>query len=95
MTTGRRAFARETPPETLVAILREEPTDPRDVNRELPHELRLIILRCLQKERGARFESARDLAFALRMVGFGSAVRTTLPPVRRRRVRSRPHPARL
>lgn len=88
MTTGRRAFARETPPETLVAILREEPADPRDVSREVPDELRLIILRCLQKSPDARFESAKDLAFALRMASLESSGRPTPPPARRSRARS-------
>jgi serine/threonine-protein kinase len=87
MTTGRRAFARETPPETLVAILREEPADPKDVS-DVPDELRLIILHCLQKNPHARFESAKDLAFALRMASLEPGRRATPRPEPRRRIRS-------
>jgi serine/threonine protein kinase/tetratricopeptide (TPR) repeat protein len=68
MATGRRAFFGENPAETLAAILRDEPKDPGDLVPELPDYLRLVILRCLAKHPASRFESARDLAFALKVV---------------------------
>jgi serine/threonine protein kinase len=63
MLTGRPAFAGETTPETMAAILKEEPahTLPADV----PPALARIVSRCLEKKREARFQSARDLAFGL------------------------------
>ena len=69
MVTGRRAFAGETTAEILVAISKEEPRDPTDVVADLPEDLRMIILRSLAKDPEARFQSARDLAFALKVVG--------------------------
>ena len=67
MTTGRRAFPGETPPEAFVATLRSEPKDPADLVPGLPSELRLLILRCVEKSPDRRFQTAADLAFALRL----------------------------
>ena len=67
MVTGRRAFRGETTAEVLVAILKEQPQDPADVVGDLPEDLRMIVLRSLAKEPEGRYQSARDLAFALRI----------------------------
>jgi serine/threonine protein kinase/Flp pilus assembly protein TadD len=88
MATGKRAFFAENAAETLVAILRDEPADPADLVPELPDHLRLVILRCLSKYPDSRFESARDLAFALKVAGSESARARTAPP-------AKPRPARL
>ncbi len=65
MAAGQRAFHRETPVETLNAILREEPAKfPADVSAEA-QGLVAIVMRCLEKRPGERFESAHDLAFGL------------------------------
>ncbi len=52
MVTGKRPFAGETAPEVLVATLRKEPRDPADLEPGLPEDLRLLILRCLEKDPG-------------------------------------------
>ncbi len=67
MVTGKRTFAGETGPEVLVATLRKDPTDPADLAPGIPEDLRLLILRCLEKDPGQRFQTARDLAFALKL----------------------------
>ncbi len=72
MVTGRRAFPGETPPEVLVATLRAEPRDPADLVPNLPPELRRLTLRCLEKKPERRFQTAADLAFALRIPFTGS-----------------------
>ncbi len=87
MATGRRAFFGENPAETLAAILRDEPKDPGDLVSDLPDHLRLVILRCLSKYPDSRFESARDLAFALKVAGTESASHRGAPPEKRRLVR--------
>jgi Tol biopolymer transport system component len=63
MLTGRPAFVRETWAETMAAILKEEPPEP-NTPTVTPGLVR-IVSRCLEKKREARFQSARDLAFAL------------------------------
>jgi serine/threonine protein kinase/tetratricopeptide (TPR) repeat protein len=67
MVTGQRAFGGETPPEALTATLRHDVTDPADLVPGLPGEVRLLILRCLEKSPDRRFQSAADLTFALRV----------------------------
>jgi len=66
MLTGRRAFQRESGVETMMAILHEEPPELREGSRTLPVELTEIVVHCLEKKPDERFQSARDLAFALR-----------------------------
>jgi eukaryotic-like serine/threonine-protein kinase len=64
MATGHRAFERRTGAETMAAIAGEEPAE----LDAIPLELRRIVARCLEKEADARFQSAQDLAFALRTI---------------------------
>ena len=81
---GARPFAGRTHGEVLAAILRDEPPDLS--GGPLPAELVGVIRHCLQKKPEQRFQSARDLAFALKAIGLGSAVTTPVSaPVRRSR----------
>ena len=65
MLTGARAFHRETSMDTMTAILREDPPAfPARVRTEAPG-LAALVLRCLEKEPGERFESARDVVHAI------------------------------
>ncbi|MFN2239638.1 MAG: protein kinase [Thermoanaerobaculia bacterium] len=70
---GRRAFARKTPTETIVAILREEPKPLIECGRAVPAEVEEILAHCLEKDCEERFHSAGDLAFALRLTIRGSS----------------------
>jgi Tol biopolymer transport system component len=60
MVTGRRPFARETAAETMTAILKEEPLE-----QGIPASIAPLLRHCLEKKLERRFQSARDLAFAL------------------------------
>jgi predicted ATPase len=62
MVTGKRAFQKSTSPETLAAIIREEPKPLRSWNPEAPAPLRWVVERCLAKEAENRYVSTRDLA---------------------------------
>ena len=65
MLTGQRAFRRDTAAETMTAILREDPPDlPQPQAAQAP-ALDRIIRHCLEKNPAERFQSARDVAFAL------------------------------
>jgi Tol biopolymer transport system component len=83
--TGQRAFSRPTTIETLNAILKE---DVPDLPEALPAGLRQIIEHCLEKEPARRFQSAPDVAFALR--SFGSTSGTRIPPPEASRPGARP-----
>jgi Tol biopolymer transport system component len=68
MVTGARAFQRDTPPETMTAILKEEPAESPLTATQSPPVVGRIIRRCLEKDPSARFQSAHDLAFALEAI---------------------------
>jgi len=73
MLSGQRAFNKATVPETLTAILKEEP--PEIANS--PYNA--ILARCLEKDPAQRFQSMKDLAFALRSApSSGSAAKVVV-----------------
>ncbi len=77
MLAGRPAFTRDTAPETMTAILKDDPPALRAP--DVPPSLARIVSRCLEKTREMRFQSARDLAFGLEMVSDTAA--TAMPAV--------------
>jgi Tol biopolymer transport system component/predicted Ser/Thr protein kinase len=62
MATGKRAFARGNAPETMAAIIREEPEPVAAVSPKTPPPLRWIVERCLAKGPDERYASTQDLA---------------------------------
>lgn len=72
---GVPAFERATAAETMAATLRQ---DPPDLPSPVPNAIRQIVGRCLEKNPEERFQSARDLAFALRQLT-GSSVTAAEP----------------
>jgi eukaryotic-like serine/threonine-protein kinase len=65
MLSGRRAFRRDTPAETMTAVLKEDPPELTDAAHPVWPALDRIMRRCLEKNPEQRFQSARDLSFAL------------------------------
>jgi eukaryotic-like serine/threonine-protein kinase len=65
MLTGNRAFQRPTSVETLNAILKEDPPGLETETLHVAPGLERIVHHCLEKKPGDRFQSARDLTFAL------------------------------
>ncbi len=65
MLSGSNPFRRGTQADTLSAILHDDPTPLTDLRPRLPPALELIVARCLAKDPDHRFESARDVAFAM------------------------------
>jgi eukaryotic-like serine/threonine-protein kinase len=69
MLAGRRAFSRNHPVETILSVLNEEPMElPERLGDPSATALSLIVRRCLKKDREQRFQSARDLEFALEAI---------------------------
>jgi Tol biopolymer transport system component len=62
MATGKRAFARGNAPETMAAIIREEPEPIAATAPKTPAPLRWIVERCLAKNPKERYASTEDLA---------------------------------
>jgi serine/threonine protein kinase/tetratricopeptide (TPR) repeat protein len=66
--TGRGAFRADTAVDTMTAVLRDELPSITDSGQRIPYELDRIVHRCVEKNPAARFQSAGDLAFALRSI---------------------------
>jgi eukaryotic-like serine/threonine-protein kinase len=65
MLSGVRAFRRDTSVETMNAVLKDDPPELADPDRVVSPTLERIVRRCLEKNPEQRFQSARDLSFAL------------------------------
>jgi eukaryotic-like serine/threonine-protein kinase len=83
MLAGRRAFRGETEVDTITAVLREDPPDSDLEQAGIPLPFQQIVRHCLEKEPENRFQSARDLGFALETLSDPN-----LRPVRLRRKKS-------
>jgi serine/threonine protein kinase len=62
MLTGRVPVDLETPMTALVQVLEKEPRRPRNLRKEIPLDLELICLKCLEKAPAKRYASAGALA---------------------------------
>jgi eukaryotic-like serine/threonine-protein kinase len=65
MISGQRAFRRDTAAETMTAILKDDPPELSEMAHPVSPGLERIVRRCLEKQPEQRFQSAKDLAFAL------------------------------
>ncbi|MFN7979198.1 MAG: protein kinase [Vicinamibacterales bacterium] len=72
MCTGTRAFKGATAADTMSAVLSADPPE-FVVAGQTPPALERIVRRCLEKQPAERFQSARDLAFALESLSHLSA----------------------
>ncbi|MDQ5856992.1 MAG: protein kinase [Acidobacteriota bacterium] len=62
MAAGRRAFHGDSAPETMAAIIREDPEPLSRIALSTPAPYRWIVDRCLAKDPDDRYASTRDLA---------------------------------
>jgi serine/threonine protein kinase len=79
MLSGKRAFHGDTAADTMSAILKEDPPDLNETNRNISPALERVVQHCLEKNPEQRFHSARDVAFDLETLsnqsGTGSRLR--------------------
>jgi len=80
--SGRSAFRADTAIDTMTAVLRDELPSLSDSGQRVPFELDRIIHHCVEKSPAARFQSAGDLAFALRALASGDPALVSLRPRR-------------
>ncbi|HTO88608.1 MAG TPA: protein kinase [Thermoanaerobaculia bacterium] len=89
MLSGRKAFKRDTASDTIAAILKEDPPELTHSGRNISPALDHMIRHCLEKDRGRRFQSARDIEFALEQTSSPSLAtgpQPAVPPAGKRRV---------
>src|SRR5262245_24666178 len=72
MLSGRRTFSGESAVEVMNAILKEEPPELGETNKQINPQLEKIVRRCLEKKSERRFQSASDLGFALEALSTSS-----------------------
>ncbi len=65
MLSGKRAFHGDTPADTMSSILKEDPPELSETNRNVSPALERIVQHCLEKNPESRFHSASDIAFDL------------------------------
>ena len=86
MVAGLRAFQCESSVETMNAILKQ---DPPAISGDVPPAIERVIRRCLEKAPDERFQSARDLSFALEALSAPSSSTSTreaaIPALEKRR----------
>jgi serine/threonine protein kinase len=68
MAAGQRAFSGDTAPVLENAILHNEPTPVRVLNRAIPTRLATIIKRALEKDREKRYQNVSDLRGELEVI---------------------------
>jgi eukaryotic-like serine/threonine-protein kinase len=73
--TGRPPFRGETPAETILQLVDQEPVPPTRLNAKVPRDLETVCLKCLQKEPHRRYVSAAALADDLRWFEEGRPIR--------------------
>jgi WD40 repeat protein len=93
MLSGKRPFHGDTPADTMSSILKEDPPDLTETNRNVSPALARIVQHCLEKAPEARFHSVSDIAFDLEHLSgiSGSTARAlaveAAPPKRMRLLR--------
>src|SRR5215813_7236572 len=84
--TGNSAFARRTMAETMAAILKDEPPSLVGSGSNITRESDKLIKRCLEKNPNERFQSAHDLALALKAMSASASGRTADSSAARKRI---------
>ena len=79
MATGKVPFDGDTRLSVTHKQKHEPPADPRTIKAQIPAELGALILKCLAKDRAARYQSAADIRAALDRIEQG--LPTTARPV--------------
>jgi serine/threonine protein kinase len=79
MVSGKRAFHGDTAADTMSAILKAEPPPLTETQPNTPPGLTRIVEHCLEKDAANRFQSARDVAFALEAFSGSSSTLAAMP----------------
>jgi TolB-like protein/Flp pilus assembly protein TadD len=75
--SGKKAFKKDTPGDTMASIIRDEPAELAQSGRTIPVALDHLVRHCLEKDRDNRFQSAKDVAYALSEASSSSTAAVT------------------
>ncbi|MFZ2053238.1 MAG: protein kinase [Candidatus Aminicenantales bacterium] len=68
MLTGKTPFTGDTPWSVVLKHKNDPPQDPREINPEIPESMSRVILRCLEKRKEKRYQSAEELLAELQNI---------------------------
>jgi eukaryotic-like serine/threonine-protein kinase len=71
--SGKKAFKKDTPSDTMAAILRDEPPELSESGSGITQALDNVVRHCLEKSPQDRFQSAKDIVFALSVASTSSS----------------------
>jgi len=86
MAAGQLPFRGDTPLSVAMKHKGEKPRDPREINPQIPDDLSVLILKCLEKDKDSRYQSAGEIRSELERIEKGlPSASTIIPP-------KKPHP---
>jgi len=83
MVTGRVPFEGETPLGIAMKHKSEVPKDPRELNAQIPEDLSRVILRCMEKNKEKRYQSAGEVRSELEKIEKGIPTTEKVVPKRK------------
>jgi serine/threonine-protein kinase len=83
MMTGRVPFEGDTPLSVAVKHKTEAPPDPKQINKQIPENLSRLILKCLEKDRDNRYQSAEEARSELTNIEKGIPATERVAPERK------------
>ncbi|NIN92859.1 protein kinase [bacterium] len=83
MVTGRVPFEGETPLSIAMKHKSEMPKDPRELNAQIPEDLSNLILRCMEKDKEKRYQSAGGVRSELTRIEKGIPTTEKVVPKRK------------
>jgi serine/threonine protein kinase len=78
--TGTVPFEGDTPITVAIKHLKEEAPEPKTINSNIPDDLNEVVLRCLKKDRGKRYENVVELLSELKKIEKGVPVTDRVVP---------------
>jgi len=83
MVTGRVPFEGDTPFTIGVKHKSEMPKDPKELNAQIPEDLSSVIMRCLEKDKEKRYQSAGEMRSELENIQKGIPTTERVVPERK------------
>jgi len=79
MVTGRVPFEGYTPLSVAMKHKSEIPKNPKELNAQIPEDLRRLILRCMEKDKEMRYQSSEELISELNKIGEAQTATISVP----------------